>query len=76
MPQVSLLLYGAALAAPLALFVILIWTSLERRLELAAKERLVRRRIMRPHAMPNPALTLVIAAPVAAAPRQRARTAA
>ena len=63
MPQAFFLLYGAALAAPLFLFGILIWTGLERRLGLAAKERLMRGRIMQPRVAPAAALTLV-AAPV------------
>jgi hypothetical protein len=52
MPQPFLLLDTAALAAPLLLFGILIWTGLERRLELAAKERRVRARITQPRFAP------------------------
>jgi hypothetical protein len=63
MPQAFILLYGAALATPLLLFGILIWTGLERRLELAAKEHLVRGRIMEPRFAPAASLTLITLAP-------------
>ena len=75
MPQVCILVYGAALAAPLVLFGILIWTGLERQLEFAAKERLVRNRIMQPRLAPS--LTLVaLARSTVVAMRPRGRTAA
>jgi hypothetical protein len=71
MPQALLLLDSAALGAPLVLFGILIWTGLERRLELGARERLVRARIMQPRFVPA-ALTLVAVAPATVTlPRRR-----
>jgi len=76
MPQVSLLLYAAALGAPLVLFGILIWTELEQRLEIAARDHLVRSRLLRPRTSPA-ALALVMPAPAPViAPQPRARTAA
>jgi hypothetical protein len=76
MPQVFLLLYGAALAAPLLLFAILIATGLERRLDLRARERLVRARIMHPRVAPAAALTLVVIAPAPVTLPRQGRTAA
>ena len=77
MPQAFVLVYSAALAAPLVLFAVLIWTGLERRLELAAKERLVRSLIMQPRVAPAASLTLVAwARSTVTAVRPRSRTAA
>jgi hypothetical protein len=77
MPQACILLYGAALAAPLVLFAILICTGLERRFELAAKERLLRGRTVEPQAAPAASLTLVAwARSTAISVRPRSRTAA
>lgn len=77
MPQAFILLYGAALAAPLVLFGILIWSGLEQRLELGAKERLVRSRIMQPRVAPAASLVLIpVAAPAVISPRRRDRSAA
>ena len=71
MPQALILLDGAALGTPLLLFCILIWTSLERRLELAEKERLVRGRVMQSRVAAAAALTLVAVAPASAIGRGR-----
>jgi hypothetical protein len=76
MPQVSLLLDAAGLGAPLVLFGILIWTEIEERLEIAARDQLVRSRLLRPRSL-SPALTLVTPASAPAiAPQAQARTAA
>jgi hypothetical protein len=77
MPQVSLLLDAAALGAPLVLFGILIWTEIEERLEIAARDHLVRSRLLGPRGLSPVALTLVIPASAPAiAPQPGARTAA
>ncbi len=78
MPQVSLLLDAAALGAPLVLFGILIWTGIEKRFDIAAKDQLVRSRLLRPRSASPVALALVMPAqaPVIATTQPSARTAA
>jgi hypothetical protein len=77
MPQVSLLLDAAGLGAPLVLFGILIWTEIEERREIAARDHLVRSRLLRPRSLSPAALTLVMPASAPAiAPQAQARTAA
>jgi hypothetical protein len=59
MSQTLILLIDAAAATPLVLCGILIWTGVERRVELAARERTVRAWMMRPRVAPSAPLVLV-----------------
>lgn len=48
MLEASLVLYGGSVLAPVLLFGVLIWSGIERLAALAALERRVRERILRP----------------------------
>lgn len=59
MPEVYILLVGAAVAAPLLLFAVLVLNAVERHLELTAREGRLRRSGHRSPPARTPALVLV-----------------